>query len=64
MPPYLYASFCHKELYTSLPRGVGGTRTAMDIREELTTLVVRDSPPSDDESGNRWRLEEGSMYNR
>ena len=46
---------------TGLPSGVAGARPAVDIREELGALIVRSSPPSENESGSGLRVEEGSI---
>jgi len=46
---------------TALPPIVAGARPAVDIREELGALIVRSSPPGEDESGNGLRVEEGSI---
>jgi hypothetical protein len=46
---------------TALPSSVAGARPAVEIREELGALIVRSSPPSENEGGNGLRIEEGSI---
>lgn len=50
-----------EELDTLLPPTVAGARLAVDIREELGILIVRSSPPSENESGSDLRVEGRSV---